>query len=145
MQREDVPHFFQEGNGSWAGPLDDWLKNRGMKMEVWSATLTLPEEHEYYLAYGDAASISGVGHMVVMRKGLIWHDPSGCGISRFEAWIAILPLNNNADENLAALCQSCHLNYDSGLHVENARRNREAKRLKTEPVSYTHLTLPTTR
>jgi hypothetical protein len=93
MQREDVPHFFQDGNGSWSGPLDEWLKTRGMKMEVWSAALTLPDEYEYYLAYGDAASIPGVGHMVVMRKGTIWHDPSGCGISRFEAWIVILPLN----------------------------------------------------
>jgi len=92
MQREEVPHFFQHGGGSWSGPLDEWLRERGLKMEVWHHTLTVPPENEYYLGYGDAASIVGVGHMVVMRNGEIWHDPSGCGISRFEAWITICEL-----------------------------------------------------
>lgn len=31
-------------------------------------------------------------------------------------------------ENLAALCQRCHLNYDRDEHVENARRTRLRKR-----------------
>lgn len=31
------------------------------------------------------------------------------------------------DENLAALCQRCHLNYDRDEHVQNRRRNREKK------------------
>lgn len=34
---------------------------------------------------------------------------------------------NNADENLAALCQRCHLTYDAKLHAANARRTREQK------------------
>lgn len=32
------------------------------------------------------------------------------------------------DENLAALCQRCHLNYDRDEHAENARRTRAKKR-----------------
>ena len=39
-------------------------------------------------------------------------------------------------ENLAALCQRCHLNYDRDEHRENARRNREKKRLETEPLLF---------
>jgi hypothetical protein len=33
------------------------------------------------------------------------------------------------DENLAALCQSCHLNYDRDEHMGNAARTRRAKRV----------------
>jgi hypothetical protein len=32
------------------------------------------------------------------------------------------------DENLAALCQRCHLNYDRDEHLVNARRTRAEKR-----------------
>ena len=35
---------------------------------------------------------------------------------------------NNADDNLAALCQKCHLNYDSELHKRNSADTREAKK-----------------
>ena len=35
---------------------------------------------------------------------------------------------NNDDENLAALCQHCHLNHDRHQHIENARNGREWKR-----------------
>jgi len=37
-------------------------------------------------------------------------------------------------ENLAALCQKCHLNHDRDEHRENTRRNREARRLAAEPM-----------
>jgi len=36
-------------------------------------------------------------------------------------------LTNNDDENLAALCQGCHLKHDAGQHAETARETREAK------------------
>lgn len=39
-------------------------------------------------------------------------------------------------ENIAALCQRCHLRHDIKEHVENARASREAKRLKTEPTLF---------
>ena len=32
------------------------------------------------------------------------------------------------DENLAALCQRCHLNYDRDEHLANARETRRRKR-----------------
>lgn len=32
------------------------------------------------------------------------------------------------EENLAALCQRCHLRYDIDEHMANARRTRETKR-----------------
>lgn len=34
------------------------------------------------------------------------------------------------DENLAALCQKCHLNYDRDEHMANAAKTRERKRLE---------------
>lgn len=35
------------------------------------------------------------------------------------------------DENLAALCQRCHLRYDLREHVQNAHRTRRLKRVKS--------------
>ena len=32
------------------------------------------------------------------------------------------------DANLKAMCQRCHLRYDSARHQENARKTREGKR-----------------
>lgn len=34
------------------------------------------------------------------------------------------------DENLAALCQRCHLNYDRDEHRVNAARTRRRKRIE---------------
>lgn len=34
------------------------------------------------------------------------------------------------DENLAALCQKCHLNYDRDEHVLNAAKTRRRKRIE---------------
>jgi len=36
---------------------------------------------------------------------------------------------NNSDENLAALCQKCHLNYDRVFHKINAAKTIENKKL----------------
>ena len=38
------------------------------------------------------------------------------------------------DENLAALCQRCHLAFDREDHVRHRKENREARRLAREPV-----------
>jgi 5-methylcytosine-specific restriction endonuclease McrA len=35
---------------------------------------------------------------------------------------------NNSDENLAALCQKCHLTYDGQHHAKNARKTRIKKK-----------------
>jgi len=34
---------------------------------------------------------------------------------------------NNADSNLAALCQKCHLSHDSKHHATNARKSRDTR------------------
>lgn len=36
---------------------------------------------------------------------------------------------DNRDENLAALCQRCHLRYDAQHHAANAARTRRAKKV----------------
>lgn len=48
---------------------------------------------------------------IILTVAHIDHDPS-----------------NNADENLAALCQRCHLNHDREHHMENARETWAKKR-----------------
>jgi len=37
---------------------------------------------------------------------------------------------NNADENLAALCQRCHLNHDHDLHVMHAAETRRQRQIE---------------
>ena len=36
---------------------------------------------------------------------------------------------NNADDNLAALCQRCHLRHDARQHTENAARTRRNRKI----------------
>lgn len=40
--------------------------------------------------------------------------------------------NNNPD-NLAALCQPCHLRHDAGQHAANARQTRQKKKAAIQP------------
>lgn len=47
---------------------------------------------------------------VVLTVAHLNHEPSDC-----------------AEENLLALCQRCHLRYDSAHHTRNAKRTRLAK------------------
>lgn len=39
---------------------------------------------------------------------------------------------DNRDENLAALCQRCHLKYDHAHHMANARKTRQARKAVRE-------------
>jgi hypothetical protein len=36
-------------------------------------------------------------------------------------------VSNNSDDNLAALCQRCHLAHDAQQHAANARQTRERR------------------
>lgn len=36
-------------------------------------------------------------------------------------------IDNNADHNLAALCQRCHLTHDAQQHAANARQTRDRR------------------
>lgn len=39
-------------------------------------------------------------------------------------------------ENLASLCQRCHLNFDRDEHMENAARTRRRKKIETGQVTF---------
>lgn len=39
-------------------------------------------------------------------------------------------ITDNRDENLAALCQQCHLRYDAKYHAQNAAQTRRQKKVK---------------
>lgn len=56
--------------------------------------------------------------------------PSNWGQTKTVLTIAHLDHDptNNAEDNLAALCQRCHLVYDSDHHQRNASRTRDQKR-----------------
>ena len=41
---------------------------------------------------------------------------------------------NNADENLAFLCQACHLRHDQGQHKVNARETRLTRKDAARPL-----------
>jgi hypothetical protein len=51
----------------------------------------------------------GTGSPVVLTTAHLDHTPENCG-----------------DDNLAAMCQGCHLHYDRAHHAETARATREA-------------------
>ncbi|ULG90669.1 hypothetical protein FH593_20435 (plasmid) [Leptospira interrogans] len=53
---------------------------------------------------------------IVLTVAHLNHDPSDC-----------------RDENLRALCQKCHLNYDKALHIKNSRITRDNKKSQKEP------------
>ena len=59
--------------------------------------------------YGQPNPITG--STVVLSVAHLDHDPSNC-----------------ADDNLRALCQRCHLNYDHDEHIFNAGITRRRKR-----------------
>jgi hypothetical protein len=44
-------------------------------------------------------------------------------------------INNNNHENLAALCQRCHLRYDAENHARNSAATRRAKKDEKEAKS----------
>ncbi len=56
---------------------------------------------------------------IVLTTAHLNHDPSDC-----------------RDENLAAWCQRCHLNYDAQHHAENAAATRLGKRAEREPLLF---------
>jgi 5-methylcytosine-specific restriction endonuclease McrA len=65
---------------------------------------------------GRCCSIAGqpnpiTGSVVVLTVAHLNHEPMDC-----------------RDENLRALCQRCHLNYDRPRHIAHAKARRHARR-----------------
>ena len=56
-------------------------------------------------------------------------EPFACGADKHDK-------HDIRAENLAALCQKCHLGHDIAEHVANARATRERKRRIYEPVLF---------
>jgi len=76
-----------------------------------SAWLLAPEGHE-----ADAMALDGVKFVkIVLTVAHLDHDH-----------------NNSADNNLAALCQRCHLKHDIHQHVNNRKYGRKWKRDQLE-------------
>lgn len=78
IEKDDVPHFILRRDGklnmSWRAALEKWLAKRGLALiPIWpsSAPSCL------YLAVGPTVRSKYVEdtHMVVMRSGLLIHDP----------------------------------------------------------------------
>lgn len=57
------------------------------------------------------------GSKVILTVAHLNHTPEDCN-----------------PENLRALCQRCHLNYDKEYHAHSRRRTAELKRIAKEPI-----------
>lgn len=62
----------------------------------------------------------------------VWAIKNEKKIFRIVLTIAHLDHNveNNTQENLKALCQKCHLNYDSAMHILKRKLNAAKKNLR---------------
>ena len=83
-------HKDDEHAGPFWRHLRDWCKERGWQLQMWRKEYA-PEG--LYLA--DGPSPRGVSHFVVMRDGVLWHDPhpSRAGISEVRHTWLLLPLD----------------------------------------------------
>lgn len=61
------------------------------------------------------------GSRVILTVAHLDHQPENC-----------------ADDNLAAMCQRCHLTYDAGLHTRNAQATLRARRASGDLLGDTH-------
>lgn len=76
--------------------------------------------------------------------------PSGWKVVLTVAHLGVVKLDGTAgdkhdkhdcrDENLAALCQRCHLSFDHPDHVAHARATRRAKQLAKQPEFFSDAT-----
>lgn len=68
----------------------------------------------------------------LIRSEYSWHlsDWRSDHVAKVVLTIAHLDhdITNNEDENLAALCQRCHLKLDANQHKENSRKTRNNKK-----------------
>jgi hypothetical protein len=90
-------------------------ENRQRYPADWKAiSLRIREREGWRCKWCDAAHGAPhpiTGSTVVLTVAHLNHTPEDC-----------------RDENLAALCQRCHLNYDRLTHLANARETRDRNR-----------------
>jgi hypothetical protein len=65
----------------------------------------------------------------IWREDTADDDPAWLPKTRITLTVAHLnhDTTDNTDDNLAALCNRCHLNHDAKFHAENARKTRQRK------------------
>ena len=75
----------------------------------------------------------------MLKKALTWRSKCILTVAHLGTAHADGRLGDKHDkmdcrpENLAALCQSCHLTFDVDEHVANARKTRRARSLAVQP------------
>lgn len=82
-------------------------------------------EGEHFKAFSDKGIGFEIRRRVAIRLGI--HVKAPVKIVLTIAHIESPDPMDCRDENLAALCQRCHLRLDAGLHAHNARRTRDRK------------------
>lgn len=75
-----------------------------------------------------ATDIHGVRHQFTDMGFCDYDYPKGARTFPIVLTVAHLDhdITNNSEDNLAALCQKCHLTHDAGQHAANARATRES-------------------
>ncbi|HMV87629.1 MAG TPA: hypothetical protein PLD20_05715 [Blastocatellia bacterium] len=83
---------------------------RAANGEWWFSEDVMDAEGEPVMDVAEAEEILDVGKLslIVLTTAHLNHDPT-----------------DNREENLAALCQKCHLAHDLKHHLQSRRRNRE--------------------
>ncbi|MBI5671263.1 MAG: hypothetical protein HZC41_24975 [Chloroflexi bacterium] len=101
------------GKCEWCGaPNDTYIRRNRVNPALWE--LASPEDEPDAQWYRPIKVMLTVHHIGVDK-------PDGTPGDRHDKL-------DVRDENLAALCQRCHLFADLDIHIENARQTRRAKR-----------------
>lgn len=90
-------------------------------------------EYGVRLANGVFESIQNLSRspaVIDINDARLWADAMGMKLIKIVLTVAHKDhdTTNNTDDNLIALCQYHHLQYDQQYHKQNARRTRNAKR-----------------
>lgn len=134
-----------KGRCEWCGKPRGWVLQASDRSGRW-APLVTKAATLHLVGLIDPACLAWVrppsfamARQIASPLNLEWATPAKFGWTRVVIAPAHLDHNpeNNAPENLAALCGRCHLLYDGPQHRQNARlrRDRESGQLRLELVA----------
>lgn len=105
-----------------------WSNRRGE--QYWTRALTVRSQGWIWCGHG-AINFR-------LYSGSIRRDRASGRLRRIRVVLTIAHLNQTAgddrDENMAALCQFCHLYHDRFQHAASARSNRRARKDRARPL-----------